>query len=253
MAGVAQLPHRCLRAGLLRFGRFQLPLHCFEPKPDRRRLALQGLGIDRVALGFERPRPRIELLDARFEMSDTGLLRMHRPGRLSLALAPRLELRLQGEHLLFDLPELAACVRRLFLQPGKCGLVDLEPRGQCFALPAFIFDLAFRRVEAPGFLAHRFGKLLAAPADRSDGFLGARDLRPRPEHIAITPVERIRGLGEGGSRFLQLRLGPALAGERRVEPALLIRDLRGVAACLLIERPPPQREVLRFEARAGPP
>ena len=135
--------------------------------------------------------------------------------------------------------------------PGKRGLVDLEPLGQLLALPAFIFDLAFRRLEPPGFLAQRFGELLAAPADRPDGFLGARDLRSRAEHVAIAPVERFRGLGAGGPRLLQRRLGPALAGERRVEPALLIRNLRGLAARLPIERPPLQCEVLGFERALG--
>ena len=111
MDGFAQLLDRRLCPGLLLFGRFQRPLHCFEPASDRRRLALQGFGIDRVALGFERARPRVELLDARFEMPDAGLLRIHRPGRLAPALAPRLELRLEGEHFILDFAERAAGVR----------------------------------------------------------------------------------------------------------------------------------------------
>ena len=247
MDGFTQPSHRILRTGLLRLGRLQLPLHRLEPMADRHRLALQHFGVDRATFGFERPRPRLELTDARFEMLDTSLLRIHRPGRLALALAQRLECRLQGVYVFLDLTELAVCARRLLVQPGERGLVKRKSRGELFALLALTLDLKLRRFETLGLAAQRAGELFPAPADRSDGLLGACDLRSRVEHVAIATVVRIRRLGVRGSRLLELRLDPALTGERRVQPALLARDTLGVAARLPVEGAPLEREMLGFE------
>ena len=122
-----------------------------------------------------------------------------------------------------------------------------QPRDERLALPAFGLDLEPRRLEARGLLAQRAGKLLAAPADRLDGLLGPRNLRARIDHVAIPAVVRVRGLRVSGPRLLELRFDPSLIGQRRIQPAALIRDMPRIAVRFLVAGPPLEREVLGLE------
>ena len=247
MNGLAQRSHRILRAGLLRLGRFQLTFHRLEPPVSRRRVTFQRIGVDPAAFGFECPCARFECADARFEMFDTDLRRLRRLRRFTLAFAQRLDPAVQRLHVLLDHAQLALRVRRSRAQLIERRLVERKPRGELVALLALGLDLPPRRFEAFGLLAQRAGELRPAPTDRFDGFLGACDLRSRLQHVAIAAVVRLRRLGVGGARLLERRLHPALAGQRRVEPALPVRDPPGVAACFLVEGAPLERQMLGFQ------
>ena len=50
-----------------------------------------------------------------------------------------------------------------------------------------------------------------------------------------------------GPCLLELCLDPALTGQCRVQPALLVRDTPGVAACLFVMSAPLKREMLGLE------
>ena len=245
--GVAQRPHRFLRAGLLRLGRFQLSLHPLQPFAGRRRIALQRIGIDRAAFGFEGLCADLEITDARFEMPDTDPLRVHRLGRSALALTQRLDLPLQRVHVFLDRTELALRTRRLRAQRLVGRLVERKLCGELLAPLALGLDLDLRRFEAFRLLALRGGELRPTPADRLNGFLGARDLRARLQHVPVAAVVRLHRLGMGGARLLERRLHPALAGQSRVEPLLLVPDPPGVAARFLVEGTPLERQMLGFE------
>ena len=98
-----------------------------------------------------------------------------------------------------------------------------------------------------GLLVQRAGNLLPAPTDRLNRLLGARDLRSGVEHAAIAVVVGIHRLGVRSPCLLELRLDPALAGQRRLQTALLVRDTSGVASRLLVEGAPLEGEMLGFE------
>ena len=180
-------------------------------------------------------------------MPDGGLLGVHRPGGLALALDQVLELRLDPGDVFFGITELPGGSRRLLAQRRERRRVHREPRDELLALPAFGLDLESRRFEALGLLTQRADKLLAAPADRLNGLLGPRDLGPRIDHVPIPAVVRVRRFRVGGPRLLELRLDPALTGQRRIQPALLVRDMPRVAARFLVAGPPLEGEVLGLE------
>ena len=143
--GFARPLHRFARPGLLRLDCLQLALRLHEPAADRFSLSFQSIRVDLAALGLERPRPGLEPADARFEVLDTGLLRVHGSGRLALAFAQRFEFHLQGLQVFLDVVQLAPCARRLLLQVGQRRLLARKPRGELFALPALGLDLESRR------------------------------------------------------------------------------------------------------------
>ena len=180
-------------------------------------------------------------------MPDTGLLSVHRPGRLALALDHTLQLRLHHGHVFLDVTEFAVCSRRAFVQLGEHRRVHRQAPGELFALPAFRLDLKPGRFQTLGLLAQRTGQFVPAPADRLYGLLGSRDLRARIEHVTIAAVVRVRRFDVGGPRPFKFQLDPSLTGQRRIQPALLIRDMPRVAPRFLVVGAPLEREVLGLQ------
>ena len=247
---IAQLLHRPFGAGPLGLDALELPLHRLDPVPHGLQITPGGADVDRVAFGQPCTPPRLELVNARFQVLNASLLRVHRSRRPPLPLAQRVELLLEGLYGFLDFPELALRIRRPVAQPDQCRIVMLELRSEFRTLLPRTFDLKLRRLQALLLVTHRFGQLVAAAPDRTDGLLDARDLRPRIEHLAIAAVVGIRRLGVRGPPPLELRLDPALLGKRGVQPRLLVRNLPCVAVRFRVQRPPLERKMLRLELDA---
>ena len=178
--GAPQPPYRLLRSRLLHLRPLQLPLHRLDTKTNRLCLSLQRAEVDRGALFLQLTRPCFELLDARFEMLDAGLLRMHVPRRLPFALDQGIELRLQGVYVVLDLAELSMRARRSIVQLRQCRPVEGNLAGEVFA--PRVLAAGSEASSHPGARSPDAGLRQAPPGAAAVNEWTPRPERPRPRH-----------------------------------------------------------------------